>query len=247
MARRVMNPSSATPGAVAELAFASSPVRAPEASTETVGIDTRERLLESAGEVFAARGYQSATIREICNRARANVAAVNYHFGDKESLYEEVLTFAFRFSIEKYPLGMGTQPTAPAEERIAAFVKNYLDRLLDEGRPAWHGQLIAREMVEPTAALDKVIEQFVRPQHDGLWKLVTELLQQYGGSTPDQANVRHGANSVVGQCLFYKNCRRIIGKLMPETDFSAAGRKVLAEHITAMSIAGLKAIASAKH
>src|SRR5260370_37608549 len=57
---------------------------------------TRGKLLEVAGRVFADRGYQATTIREICQRAGANVAAVNYHFGDKLGLYTEILHQSLR-------------------------------------------------------------------------------------------------------------------------------------------------------
>ena len=49
--------------------------------------ETRRQLLEAAGAVFAEAGYRDATVREICRRAHANIAAINYHFGDKEKLY----------------------------------------------------------------------------------------------------------------------------------------------------------------
>jgi AcrR family transcriptional regulator len=49
---------------------------------------TREKLLEAAGQIFAEHGFQAATVREICSRAGANVAAINYYFGDKVELYE---------------------------------------------------------------------------------------------------------------------------------------------------------------
>ena len=57
---------------------------------------TRDKLIEAAGHVFAERGYRAATIREICRRAGANVAAVNYTFGDKMGLYTEVLRHSVR-------------------------------------------------------------------------------------------------------------------------------------------------------
>src|SRR5580658_7522029 len=57
---------------------------------------TRDKLIDAAGTVFAERGYRSATIREICRRAGANVAAVNYTFGDKMGLYTEVLRHSVR-------------------------------------------------------------------------------------------------------------------------------------------------------
>ena len=51
------------------------------------GQETKQKLLDVACNVFAERGFREAKITEICRRAGANVAAVNYYFGDKESLY----------------------------------------------------------------------------------------------------------------------------------------------------------------
>ena len=47
---------------------------------------TRRALLDAAADVFAESGFRCATTREICRRAGANVAAINYHFGGKEGL-----------------------------------------------------------------------------------------------------------------------------------------------------------------
>src|SRR5450631_681854 len=57
---------------------------------------TRDKLLDVAGRIFADRGYRSATIREISVAAGANVAAVNYHFGDKLALYTEAVHQSLR-------------------------------------------------------------------------------------------------------------------------------------------------------
>src|SRR6185436_11294059 len=45
--------------------------------------DTRQRLIDAAARLFADQGFENVTVREICKASQANVAAVNYHFGDK--------------------------------------------------------------------------------------------------------------------------------------------------------------------
>ncbi len=57
-------------------------------------LETRERLLRTGARLFAERGFKQVTVRDICRAARANVAAVNYHFGNKLGLYREVLQVA---------------------------------------------------------------------------------------------------------------------------------------------------------
>src|ERR1700722_15859102 len=84
--------------------------------------ETRRQLLEAAGEVFAESGFRDATVREICKRAGANVAAVNYHFGDKERLYVEVLRYSHGKALEKYPPLLGVAADAPPEKKLRAFV-----------------------------------------------------------------------------------------------------------------------------
>ena len=63
-------------------------------SRDDNGLETTQRLLAAATEVFAEVGYRAATLREICRRGQANLAAVNYHFRDKEHLYAAVVEAA---------------------------------------------------------------------------------------------------------------------------------------------------------
>src|SRR5271156_5540224 len=120
--------------------------------------ETRHQLLGAAGEVFAEFGFRDATVREICRRAGANIAAINYHFGDKETLYTEVLRYSHGKALEKYPPLLGVAADAPAEKKLRAFVNSLLLRIFDTGPTAWHGKLMSREMIEPSAALDSLIE-----------------------------------------------------------------------------------------
>ena len=65
---------------------------------------TRDRLIEAAGELFAEKGFKETTVRDIIERAGANLAAVNYHFGDKERLYEEVILHILNGIKEEFPV-----------------------------------------------------------------------------------------------------------------------------------------------
>ncbi|HTV76460.1 MAG TPA: CerR family C-terminal domain-containing protein, partial [Candidatus Baltobacteraceae bacterium] len=112
--------------------------------------ETRLHLLEAAGGVFAEAGFRDATVREICRRAGANIAAVNYHFGDKETLYLEVLRYAHGKALEKYPPLLDVPADAPPEKKLHAFVHSLLLRNFDKGPTAWHGKVMLREMIEPT-------------------------------------------------------------------------------------------------
>jgi AcrR family transcriptional regulator len=209
-------------------------------TTEDTGqMATRQHLLEAAGRVFADVGFRAATVREICERAGANIAAVNYHFGDKEQLYRAVLQETYQSAIKKYPADYGLRANATAEERLRAFVHSLLLRIFSEGPSARHGKLMAREMMEPTGALDAIVREDIRPMSALLVSIVSELL----GAGADDATKRLCANSVVSQALFYHHCRPVVVRLHPDLKFDRAGIERLTEHITRFSLAAIKNLA----
>src|SRR5262245_4771956 len=135
--------------------------------------DTRRRLLEAATEVFAAEGFRNATIQQICSRAGANIAAAHYHFGGKEELYAAVFDWATRQARER---DRAEDPVdGPPEARLRALVTRFLTRLLGADRPAWIARLVAREMIEPTPALDRLVRQRMRANHEQIAAVVREL------------------------------------------------------------------------
>ena len=202
-------------------------------------LQMRRGLLEAAGEVFAEKGFAKATVREICDRAGANVAAINYYFRDKEGLYREAIKHWSEISRQKYPadLGLGAKPTA--EQRLGAFIRSFLFRILDKSRPGWHGKLLTREMVEPTGALDELVESAYRPMIERLRQIVREL----GGGRLRQAEVRLCARSILGQCLYYQHARPVIVRLNPDETFEPADVERLAAHVTRFSLEAIKALA----
>ncbi len=198
--------------------------------------ETRRRLLEAAGAVFAEAGFRHATVREICHRAGANLAAVNYHFGDKESLYAEVLRESQRAAFEKYPPLLAVAADAPPEEKLRAFVRSFLLRLFDDGPITRFGRIMSREMVEPTAALKGLLKERIRPMADDLLGFVAAILD----CPVNDKRVRHCCFSIVGQCVFFHHCRAMISRLFPEQPLDAAAMEPLAEHIARFSLAGIK-------
>jgi|SoiMethySBSTD1v2_1073268.scaffolds.fasta_scaffold475498_2 AcrR family transcriptional regulator len=198
---------------------------------------TRARLLQAAGEVFAGQGFRSATVRDICRRARTNVAAVNYHFRDKESLYAAVLEHALQAAVDRFPPDLGVTPADSAEDRLRAFVRSFLLRLLGGGVPEWLARLMAHEMIEPTDALDSLVERVLRPLFERLLGIVGELL----GAGADPDDVRLCARSVVGQCFFYRHAQEVIRRLQPAERVDAARIEALADHIARFSLAGIEA------
>jgi len=203
-------------------------------TTKDQTVETRQRLLEAAGEVFAEHGFRDATVREICEKARANVAAAHYHFGDKEELYAAVFDYAKNCAKEQLDSKLAGATTP--EERLRAYGRFFLTRFFDEGRPAWLGKLVAQEMIEPTKVLDDLVNERIRPNHERLKTIVCDLI----GKEVDDEVLRACAFSIAAQCFFYFHYRPVIARLYPHLQLDPHEIERLAEHITNFSLAALK-------
>jgi AcrR family transcriptional regulator len=199
---------------------------------------TRARLLEAAGEVFAEHGYQAATVREICSRAEANVAAVNYHFRDKMGLYVAVL----QNSIEARALEEVRQAAEipSPEEALRQRVHLILRLIYGKGeRGAWHVRIMAHEMAQPTEALDLVVERVIGPNYAAMRQIVARLL----GTHPDDDTTRLCAHSVIGQVVHYAHARPVIARLWPDLRLTKERMEQIAAHIAEFSLHAIQAMA----
>lgn len=203
---------------------------------------TRDRLIDAAGDAFARAGFREARIRDICARAGANLAAVNYHFGGKEGLYRAVLeqaeSHARSGQVQAAIAGLGP------EEQLRVFVRQFMERMFDEGKPAWQSRLMVRELAEPTDALDLVVERTIRPQ----WELLLGIVARLVGPGADCETLELSAASIIGQCVLYRNSAAIIDRLLPQRGNGGAGAgeagdavERTARHIAEFSLAALAA------
>jgi TetR/AcrR family transcriptional regulator, regulator of cefoperazone and chloramphenicol sensitivity len=192
---------------------------------------TRVRLLEAAGEEFAEKGFEAARVRTICERAGANVAAVNYHFGDKEQLYVQVVLDAHRCGSEAEGQGESESPS----EQLRDFIHHFLCRVLAINDPDdWRHRLLLREMLHPTSASDVVIREMIRPKFERL----SGILRRFCPAADDR-KLNALAFSVIGQCLHYKMARAINERLIGVEAFRALDLDYLTDHITSFCLAAL--------
>jgi AcrR family transcriptional regulator len=195
---------------------------------------TRERILDAAGPIFAEKGYQAASVRDITDGAGVNVSAVNYYFRSKEQLYIETVQTAYEAVAGTAALSP-TEPGVPAKERLGRFVRAFLTRLLQQNGAPWHRALIMREVTEPTVACAHLVEGFIRPTVEVLKGILHELLPP--GVPPRKHQLI--ACSIAGQCLHYVHGRHIIPYLVGDEGTRDLTVDLLAEHITEFSLAAI--------
>jgi AcrR family transcriptional regulator len=205
--------------------------------------DTRRRVLQAAGPVFADHGYQAATVREICRKAGVNLASVNYHFGDKQRLYVETVKRAHQSRAEQVPLP-DWPPGTSAQQRLRDFIRTLTTRMLGGKVAPWETRLMLREVLQPTEACEGLVEEYFRPHFEMLLAILDELLP---AETPPYKR-QQIAFSIVGQCLYYRVANDVVRLLVSEDELERHyAPDQLAEHITQVSLAafGLTAPLSA--
>jgi TetR/AcrR family transcriptional regulator, regulator of cefoperazone and chloramphenicol sensitivity len=202
------------------------------------GGETGTRLLTAAAEVFAEKDYRSATVMEICRLAGANIAAVNYHFGDKETLYTEAWRYAFSQSIEFCPPDGGVFPEALPEERLRGQIIALLRRIgAENNKEFWIAQ---KEIASPTGLLQEVMDTEITPLHQRMEAVVRELL----GSDASESQVQFSVLSIVSQCtgpIAVRRCHRGAGKT-GEGPASIKDLNDYAEHVVQFSLAALRSM-----
>jgi TetR/AcrR family transcriptional regulator, regulator of cefoperazone and chloramphenicol sensitivity len=201
--------------------------------------ETRARLLHAAARLFAERGYARVTVRDICKKARANVAAVNYHFGGKDGLYRAVMRHAMETMQATTEAASEAGRGLPAAARIRAYVSVFADRLLAVHQETWIHQLMLREMSDPTPALEMVAEEVLKPRMAYLTGAIAELLH----CAPDDPRVLRCALSVT--CQFNSMLwTKAVAKLLDAEAGVPGSIDEIAEHIARFSLGGMKAVKS---
>ena len=197
---------------------------------------TRERLLQVASELFAEKGYAGVSISEITGKAEANKAAVNYHFGSKEKLYQEAWRHAHERITEQIPPDGGVSEDRPPEQRLRGRIHSGLQR-------AMHGdaiefRIMRNEMANPTGLLHQVIEDTIGPLRKATQNILAELL----GPKATDMDIQLCELCVVSPWLHFKHHKHATKHkgLAPVIDEDML--EPVADHFTAYALAGIRQI-----
>ena len=205
---------------------------------------TRTRLLRAAVGLFAEQGYEATSVRQLCDRAGANVAAVGYHFGSKSGLYDAAIDFARAESNERNTwVALDTDrdfwSDAPPEDRLRRFVAMMLDHALDEeGGASDLSRIMIHEMLDPTPAFERQIEISIERVFGALRDICDELAGGgEGQGDPDTAARR--ALLISAQCLYPALVARTMPRMHEGVRFDTAGRAALASLIADSVLASI--------
>lgn len=208
-------------------------------SADVTTADARQRLLEAAEEAFADHGFDSATVRDICRRAGANIAAINYYFGDKERLYIEAVKYAHTCAThsDTFPK---PDPGAPPAAKLERFIREMVRRMHAPARPT-SMKLMMREMAAPGKAAHVVVQEFIQPMAFALWDILRELLPHR-----DEKELLMTGFSVIGQCLFYRQNRPVAELIFGKEAIDALDVDAVADHVVRFTLTALGVGSEAK-
>jgi TetR/AcrR family transcriptional regulator, regulator of cefoperazone and chloramphenicol sensitivity len=202
--------------------------------------ETRQRLLTAAAEVFAEKGFWEATHAEICAKACANTAAVNYHFNSKENLYVEAWRHAFEESIRAHPIDGGIAPQAPAADRLHGRILAFMQRMVDPNN--YETEIMHKEIANPTGLLFDALQEVMELAKKDWRLIVQELL----GEEATEQQIVFCEMSLMGQCfgpmLHIRRTRMERDVPHPPAPFAKFSVEDLADHVTQFTLAGIRGI-----
>ena len=158
--------------------------------------DTRDRILMEACSLFAENGYDAARVQDVCTRAGANVASVNYYFRSKENLYKECWAASLKMAEEAYGMA-ACASELPPREWVYAWVEAGVRSAFDDGPGSLFRRIVHREMASPTPFSEELKERFLLPRLRWLAEAVSKLM----GISPDRIEVLSTVVSIQSQVI----------------------------------------------
>jgi AcrR family transcriptional regulator len=218
--------------------------KAPDSPTVSSLPDARSRLLEAGLELFSSKGMDGTSVRELAIAAGTNVAAVNYHFGSKETLHTEVLRYGFRKLSEIQPQldvllekargeWAKTGSIAAVEGGLTDFIYLFMTTVASPDQRCL--LVFDREKLTPNPAVQQIIQEFFAPVGRVLSGFIALLLPG-----ANQQTVMLSTYSVISQCVHLRNARPAIRHFAKREAFDPEFVALMAAHISTFTLAALR-------
>jgi AcrR family transcriptional regulator len=208
--------------------------------------NVRDRLLDSAEELFCERGFSDVSIRDIAASADCNIASVNYYFGGKEKLYHEVwrrhlITMRDNriASINKVMSQNGSKPKL--EDLLRSFAEAFIGPLADENKTRRLSKLMAREWIDYHLPVNMFLDDIIAPTLNAMRSALVRICPGL-----DESKVPFVVMSIVGQLLHVLHVKAIFQEInetaLPKFDLAQA-----IDHIVKFSVAGIRIYTKGKN
>lgn len=201
------------------------------------GEQTRQRIVGAACNVFAQRGFRNATHEMICREAEANKAAINYHFGDKKSLYRAIWQHLLDAMDRDHPVSGALPDHATAEERLETHIRALLNRHFGQDTSWQLERLRDLERVNPTGLVDDILEAHHAHNREQMLNVLGKLLGRDASSSvigfyeTSVLALCRGPWAATSPCEIVPSERRRIGSEQID---------ILARQITHLLLAGIE-------
>jgi AcrR family transcriptional regulator len=199
------------------------------------GAATRTSLLEAGGAVFAEFGFDRATAKEIALRAGTNAAAVNYHFGGIEALYEDVLAEAHHRLMSYDVLARTVAADIEPKEKLRGFIGLLVKVVRTGNEHSWPAKVIVRELIAPTPHIDKLRREEIEPKKALLFGVIAEII----GVAPDHPFVAQAALSTMAPCFMLLVAEKRVSEIIPALGRDVTTDAELAERLVRFTLGGL--------
>ena len=206
----------------------------------------RDRLLDSAEELFCEHGFSGASIRDIAAYADCNIASVNYYFGGKEKLYQEVwrrhlitMRDTRIESIDKVMSQDGGKPEL--EDLLKSFAAAFIGPLVDENKARRLNKLMAREWIDNHLPVNMFLEDIMMPTLNAMRSALVKICPGI-----DESKIPLIVVSIVGQLLHVLHVKAIVEQInnmaIPKFDLAQS-----IDHVVKFSTAGIQTYVEGKN
>lgn len=213
----------------------------PQGDASAEAQEPRERLLDAAEELFARQGFDGTSIRDLVTLAGCkNIAAVNYYFGDKKELYDELFRTRMREMLSSRQKAIATVMDKKNKPTLEKLLKEYAVDFLKPFKDLRHSrqfmQLFFRELAEQRLPKDIFVNELAGPTIEIMGNAISLLYPDISKN-----DIMMSVLLVTGQLVHIVQIKMLFegakGHPIGEIDIDEA-----IEHIVKFSSAGIRAL-----